>query len=280
MHDGPHSSTQHHSVPRSLLGTAHPPYDLSKPRGGGQNMPGPRGRAVCSSGTQRRRAEASTGACRFNPSNYKAAYKYLLGASLPLLFDVVLLFTSNPLLLLLFLSSLLSPPFHGCLRAALQKQLRKEAGKSLGARDSQTPARSLPPAKPRMRALPRLCSLQHPSGAELRRSELKPCTHGWLSPACRACCGLTSQQPHPAFAHQPWFMPSLVLLRHSLTFPIQTRSGNAGRIRGGQTQEMQLGASSPLDRVVSSNYTTRIAEGLQGPLGTRAHLEKDLSSLR
>lgn len=183
MHDGPHSSTQHHSVPRSLLGTAHPPHDLSKPRGGGQNMPGPRGRAVCSSGTQRRRAEASTGACRFNPSNYKAAYKYLLGASLPLLFDVVLLFTSNPLLLLLFLSSLLPPPFHGCLRAALQKQLRKEAGKSLGARDSQTPARSLPAAKPRMRALPRLCSLQHPSGAELRRSELKPCTPWLVEPS-------------------------------------------------------------------------------------------------
>lgn len=126
MCDGPHSSTQHHSVPQSLLGTAHPPYDLPKPCGGAQNTPGPRGRAMCSSGTQRRRAEASTGACSFNPRNYKAAYKYLLGASLHLPFDVVLLFTSNPLLLLLFLSSLL-PPFHGCLQAALQKQLRREA---------------------------------------------------------------------------------------------------------------------------------------------------------
>lgn len=54
--------------------------------------------------------------------NHRASYKYLLRASLPLLFDVFLLFASNPLLLLLFLSYLFFPPcFCVCLRAASQK---------------------------------------------------------------------------------------------------------------------------------------------------------------
>lgn len=101
---------------------------------------------------------------------------------------------------------------------------------------------------------------------------------GWAQPAAIAVVSHPSNltpllHTSPGLYH-PWF-------QHSLTSKlIQTRSGNAGRIRGGQTQEMQLGASSPLDRVASSNYTTRIAEGLQGPLGARAHLEKDLSLLR
>lgn len=81
---------------------------------------------MCSWG---RGMRAPTGAGRFIPRKHRVGYKYLLGASLPLLFDVVLLFTSNPLPLLLFLSSLLSPLIHSCLRAEMSQ---KGSGEKLG----------------------------------------------------------------------------------------------------------------------------------------------------
>lgn len=86
---------------------------------------------------------APTGAGRFIPRKHGVGYKYLLGASLPLLFDVVLLFTSNPLPLLLFLSSLLSPLIHSCLRA---KMSQKGSGEKLG--DPGTAETPWPAASP------------------------------------------------------------------------------------------------------------------------------------
>lgn len=78
------------------------------------------------------REGASTGACRFIPRNHRAGYKYLLRASLPLLFDVLLLFTSNPLLLLLFLSSLLSPLLLRLFMSCSAEASQKEDGKKVG----------------------------------------------------------------------------------------------------------------------------------------------------
>lgn len=76
------------------------------------------------------REEASMGARRFIPRNHRAGYKYLLRASLPLFFDALLLFTSNPLPLLLFLSFFLSPLllqlFLSCITEASQKGRWKE----------------------------------------------------------------------------------------------------------------------------------------------------------
>lgn len=78
--------------------------------------------------------------------NHRASYKYLLRASLPLLFDVFLLFASNPLLLLLFLSYLFFPPcFCVCLRAASQKGFKRKMERQSGTlgRRSGTPERRL-----------------------------------------------------------------------------------------------------------------------------------------
>lgn len=88
------------------------------------------GRADCKSGTQAYacggQGRGSTGTRRSILRNHTTSYKYLLRASLPLLFDVFLLFTSNPLLLLLFLSYLFFPPcFCVCLRAASQKRFKR-----------------------------------------------------------------------------------------------------------------------------------------------------------
>lgn len=182
------------------------------------------------------RDEAPTGAGRFIPRKHKVGYKYLLGASLPLLFDVVLLFTSNPLPPTLFLSSLLSPPFHSCLRAALQKRLRREAGRSLGTPGQQKPP-GQPPPVPCRGSIPAggegqdLCLVGVPTcllwgqglmdGGELRNSELKPRsqrTHGWLG--SKGTVNYLGAQPagicmvlrpvpcnYSAFADQPCFIP-------------------------------------------------------------------------
>lgn len=78
--------------------------------------------------------------------NHRVSYKYLLRASLPLRFDVFLLFTSNPLPLLLFLSYLFFPPcFCACLRAASQKRFKRKMERWSGTlgRRSGTPGRRL-----------------------------------------------------------------------------------------------------------------------------------------
>lgn len=72
------------------------------------------------------------GTRRFIPRNHRAGYKYLLRASLPLLCDVLLLFTSNPLLLLLFLSPLLSPLLFGLFTSCIAETSQKEDGKKVG----------------------------------------------------------------------------------------------------------------------------------------------------
>lgn len=89
------------------------------------------GRADCKAGTQTcacgGQGRGSMGTRRSILRNHRASYKYLLRASLPLLFDVFLLFTSNPLMLLLFLSYLFFPLcFCVCLRAASQKRFKRK----------------------------------------------------------------------------------------------------------------------------------------------------------
>lgn len=113
------------------------------------------GRADCKAGTQTYacggQGRGSMGTHRSILRNHRASYKYLPRASLPLLFDVFLLFTSNPLLLLLFLSYLFFPPcFCVCLRAAPQKCFKRKMERwsgTLGRRSGTLPRRSGTPGR-------------------------------------------------------------------------------------------------------------------------------------